>query len=75
MFLVVVKLTGEFTLLEEPTDDFDIFAVAVFLVDGSDFIGFERRIEHKELTRKFMLPNIRYVSCSKLAKTGVRVGG
>jgi hypothetical protein len=31
IFSIVVKLTGEFTSLEEPTDDSDITAVAVFL--------------------------------------------
>jgi hypothetical protein len=41
---VVVKLTGEFTSLEEPTDDNDIAILAVFPADGSDFVGSERRI-------------------------------
>jgi hypothetical protein len=31
MFSVIVKLIGEFTSLEEPTDDSDIAAVMVFL--------------------------------------------
>jgi hypothetical protein len=48
MFSIVVKLTDEFPSLEELTDVFDIAAVAVFPVDGSDFIGYERRIEPKE---------------------------
>jgi hypothetical protein len=34
-----VKLTDEFTLLEEPADDPDITIVAVFPADGSDFVG------------------------------------
>jgi hypothetical protein len=34
IFSVVVKLTGEFTSLEEPTDDSDIAAYAVFSADG-----------------------------------------
>jgi hypothetical protein len=42
---VIAKLTGEFTLLEEPTDDSDIAIVVVFPTDGSDFIGSKRRIE------------------------------
>jgi hypothetical protein len=50
MFSVVVKLTGEFTSLEEPTDDSDIAIVVVFPADGSDFDGSERRIEPKVLT-------------------------
>jgi hypothetical protein len=45
-----VKLTGEFTSLEEPTDDSDIAIVMVFPTDGSDFVGFERQIEPKEPT-------------------------
>jgi hypothetical protein len=39
-----VKLTGEFTSLEEPIDDSHIVIVAVFLANGSDFDGSERRI-------------------------------
>jgi hypothetical protein len=62
MFSIVVKLTGEFTLLEEPIDDSDIAIVMVFPTDGSDFIGSERRIEPKEPTRKFGLPIIRSIS-------------
>jgi hypothetical protein len=50
MFSVVVKLIGEFTLLEEPTNDSDIVAVAVFSTDGPDSVGYERRIEPKEPT-------------------------
>jgi hypothetical protein len=57
-----VKLTGDFTLLEKPTNDSDIAIVAVFSADGSDFIGFERQIEPKELTRKFKLPIVRSIS-------------
>jgi hypothetical protein len=70
-----VKLTGEFTSLEEPTDDSDIAAVTVFPADGPDFVGSERQIEPTEPTRKFRLPNVWSMSYSKLAKTGVRVGG
>jgi hypothetical protein len=43
-----VKLTGEFTSLEEPTDDSDMAIVVVFSADGSDFVGSERRIYPKE---------------------------
>jgi hypothetical protein len=50
LFYIVAKLTGEFTLLEEPTDDCDIAIVAIFLTDGSDFVESERRIEPKEPT-------------------------
>jgi hypothetical protein len=50
VFSVVAKLTGEFTSLEEPTDDSDIAIAAVFLVDGSDFVESERRIKPKDPT-------------------------
>jgi hypothetical protein len=43
-FLAVAKLTGEFTLLEEPTDDPDIVTVLTLLADGSSFVGSKRRI-------------------------------
>jgi hypothetical protein len=62
MFSVVAKLTGEFTSLEEPTDDSDIAIVTVLLADGSDFVKSERRIEPKDLTRKFRLSIIRSIS-------------
>jgi hypothetical protein len=75
IFSVVLKLTGEFTMLEEPIDESDIAIVSVFSADGSDFVGSERRINPKELTRKLRLPIVRFISWSKLAKTGVRVGG
>jgi hypothetical protein len=44
MLFIVVKLAGEFTSLEEPTDDSNIVIVAVLFADGS-----ERRIDPKEL--------------------------
>jgi hypothetical protein len=62
MLSIIVKLTYKFTLLEEPTDDFDIAAVMVFPADGLDFAGSDRQIEPKEPTRKFRLPNIRSIS-------------
>jgi hypothetical protein len=62
IFFAVVKLTGEFTSLEEPTDDPDIVIVLVLLADGSSFTGSERRVEHKDLTRKFRLPIIKSIS-------------
>jgi hypothetical protein len=73
--IVVTKLTGEFTSLEKPTNDSDMAIVAVVPADRSDFVGFERQIDPKEPTRKFRLPIVRSISWSKLAKTGVRVGG
>jgi hypothetical protein len=62
MLSVVWKLTSEFTSLEEPTDDSDIAIIAVFAAHGSDYIGYERRIEPKEPTRKFRLPIVRSIS-------------
>jgi hypothetical protein len=41
-FPVVMKLSGEFISLEEPTDDSDIAIVTVFPADRSDFVGSER---------------------------------
>jgi hypothetical protein len=56
VFYVVVKLTGEFTSLEEPTDDPDIVIVLVLLADGPDFVGSERRVEPEGPTWKLRLP-------------------
>jgi hypothetical protein len=50
-----VKLTGEFTSLQEPTDDSDIVIFLFWLVDESSFAGFERRVKPKDLTRMFRL--------------------
>jgi hypothetical protein len=44
-FFVAAKLTGEFASLEEPTDDPDAMILSVLLVDGTDFVGSERRVE------------------------------
>jgi hypothetical protein len=62
MFSIIVKLTYEFTSLEELTDDSDIAAIVVFPADRPDFVGSERRIEPKEPTQKFRLPNVRSIS-------------
>jgi hypothetical protein len=75
IFSIVVKLTIEFTSLEEPANDSDVAIVAVFHIDGSNFNGSERQIEPKESMWKFRLPIVSSISWSKLAKTGVRVGG
>jgi hypothetical protein len=45
VFYVAAKLTGEFTSLEEPTDDPDIVIVLILLTDRSDFAGSERRVK------------------------------
>jgi hypothetical protein len=39
---IAVRLTGEFTSLEEPTDDLDAVILSVLFADGPDFIGPER---------------------------------
>jgi hypothetical protein len=62
IFYAVAKLTGKFTSLEEPTDDSDIVIVLVSLADGSGFARSERRIEPKDLTRKFKLPIFKSIS-------------
>jgi hypothetical protein len=62
IFSVVLKLTGEFTLLEVPTDDSDFAADAVFPADGPEFIGFERQIEPRDPTQKLRLPIVRSIS-------------
>jgi hypothetical protein len=59
---VAAKLAGEFASLEEPTDDSDIAGVLASLADGSGETGPQRRIEPKDLTRKFRLPIVRSMS-------------
>jgi hypothetical protein len=53
---IVAKLTGEFTLLEEPTDDPEVVIVLTLLTDGSSFIGSEGRIVPESPTQKLILP-------------------
>jgi hypothetical protein len=38
MDVSAAKLTGEFTSLEEPTDDPDVEIVLILLADGPDFV-------------------------------------
>jgi hypothetical protein len=45
VFSVAAKLTGEFTSLEEPTDDPDIVIVLVLHADGPDLAGSERQVQ------------------------------
>jgi hypothetical protein len=54
----VVKLTDEFTSLEELTDDPDIVIVLTLLTDGSSFVGSEGRVEPESPTQKLRLPII-----------------
>jgi hypothetical protein len=70
VFSAVAKLTGEFTSLEEPTDDLDIVIVLILLADESSFVGSEGRIEPKSPTQKLSLPIVNSIfwfsSTSKL---------
>jgi hypothetical protein len=61
-FSIAVKLTGEFTSMEEPIDDSDITAVTVFPAGGHDFVGSKRRIEPREPTQNLRLPIVRSIS-------------
>jgi hypothetical protein len=44
-------LTGEFTSLEEPSNDSNIVSVLALVADEPDFAGFERRIEPSDPTQ------------------------
>jgi hypothetical protein len=44
-FSIAAKLTGEFTSLEEPTDDPDAVILSALSADGTGFVGSERRVE------------------------------
>jgi hypothetical protein len=64
IFSVAAKLTGEFTSLEEPTDDSDTVIVLVLLVGGSSFARSKRQIEPEDPTRIFRLPIVKSISWS-----------
>jgi hypothetical protein len=57
-----MELTGEFTLLEEPSDDSNIVSILDLVADGSGFVGSERRIEPSDPTQKFTLPIVKSIS-------------
>jgi hypothetical protein len=59
---ISAKLTGEFTSLEEPSNDSYIATVLDSLADGPGFAGSERRIEPKDQMRKFRLLIVRSIS-------------
>jgi hypothetical protein len=61
-YFASAKLTGEFTSLEELSDDSDIATVSGSLADGSAVIGSERRIKHNDPTQKFRLPIVKSIS-------------
>jgi hypothetical protein len=44
-FSVAVKLTSEFTSLEDPTDDPDAIVFSTWPADEIGFVGYERRVE------------------------------
>jgi hypothetical protein len=50
VFSVAAKLTGEFTSLEEPTDDPDTVVVLALLADGPNSAGSERQVEPESPT-------------------------
>jgi hypothetical protein len=55
-------LTGEFTLLDDPTDVSEVIVIAGFPADGPEFIGFERWIEPRDPMRKLKLLIVRSIS-------------
>jgi hypothetical protein len=57
-----MELTGEFTSLEEPSDDSDIVSVLDLVADGPDFARSETQIEPSDLTQKFKLPIAKSIS-------------
>jgi hypothetical protein len=57
-----VRLTDEFTSLEEPTDDPDAMILSVLLADEPDFVGSERRVEPEGPMWKLKLLNVSSIS-------------
>jgi hypothetical protein len=62
IFFVGLRLTYEFTSLEEPTDDSDLAAHVVFPADEPEFIGSERRVVPRDPMRKLRLLIINSIS-------------
>jgi hypothetical protein len=56
------KLTGEFTSLEEPSDDFNVSSVLGLLADRSGFVDSERRDEPDGPTMMLKLPIVNSIS-------------
>jgi hypothetical protein len=56
------KLTGEFTSLEEPSDDSNVSSVSGLLADGSGFVESERRDEPDGLIKMLKLPIVSSIS-------------
>jgi hypothetical protein len=59
---ISMELTGEFTSLEEPSDDSDIVSILDLVADGPDVTESERRIEPSDPTRNFRLPIVKSIS-------------
>jgi hypothetical protein len=62
LFFIGLKLTGEFTSQEEPTEVSDFAAEAICSADGPKFIGSERRTEPRDPMQKLRLPIVRSIS-------------
>jgi hypothetical protein len=56
------KLIGEFTSLEEPSDDSNITSVSGLLANGSGFVESERRDEPDGPTKMLKLPIVNSIS-------------
>jgi hypothetical protein len=56
------ELTGEFTSLEEPSDDSIIATVSGSLTDGSGFVGFERQVEPEGPIKMLRFPIVNSIS-------------
>jgi hypothetical protein len=56
------KLIGEFTSLEEPSDDSIIATVSDSLADGSGFVESERRFEPEGPIKMLRLPIVNSIS-------------
>jgi hypothetical protein len=65
---ISAKLTGEFTSLEEPSDDYDILSIYDLFADGPGFAGSERQIDPSDPTRSlgFRLSNPYVDPCSRI---------
>jgi hypothetical protein len=56
------RLTGEFTSLEEPSDDSSITTISGSLADGSGFVESERRVKPDCLIKMLKLLIVSSVS-------------
>jgi hypothetical protein len=56
------KLTGEFTSLEESSDDSNVSSVSGLFADGSDFVESERRDEPDGPMMMLKLPMVNSIS-------------